>query len=768
VVDRAAAPSRFAPSERARIDVDPDGALAAITEPARITVVELAAGLGAAEIGADPDAVATEAVWLGAPARLVVLSRYPTSSAVHLLDPRGPRTLAEIRLEVPMRLLAGTGHCALAVGARGAAVLTAGEGHLTPFQFPTRGSPAVAGVATGQFLVALPGAIEEWDPVSRVPKRRLRLPRPAAITALGGTERVVWMTTQAEPARIDVIPLVSRGQPKAHDLPEPIAAVSGHPRSDLLVCVGAETGRVYVVDLDGRQRLRVAGLAGLERADSAGLVLARGATAVAAVRAGRPLAVAALDEGPGALAAAGRGGAGAVARDGARSPDGEGEGGGDRPEAPPRSSTLTEPDFAPAPAGRDPAARGPAGAGAAEERGAPRGREAGGGGPAGVAGREAGDREAGDDASGARPRGEAGGEPARRGAAGGEPAPRATEPSARGVAADAAPESARGGAVPAGSGAAPGVGLGPARGGAAPPGASAARGAGGEPVPGELRAPGAQRAPVPARAAARAAAPPPVPRPGAAAGAPLGFFPVAGGASPARLAAVGAPLVAAAKLGAEAAARWREELVAWARAIAAGIERDVPVAPLLEAVAARFDLTAAERRALALLYGAHLGGEPGAAPVDVARASGPDGWADALGRGALARARVAVYARSRVRLADPIRRALDELPPRWGELRGAPGAPALLAPWGLIAEPGEGSAPEPLGALAARALAQVGGALLVAHPGAHLRHLTVEGRARGAVPLLWDPGGGPVDPSEPAIFVVASEAAADRLGVPIL
>src|SRR5215813_6142379 len=94
--------------------------------------------------------------------------------------------------------------------------------------------------------------------------RRLKLPRAAAITAVGGSDRVVWMTTQQEPARIDVIPLVNRGQPKLHELPEPIAAVSSHPRSDLLVCVGGETGRLYVVDLDHRGRLRVIGPEGIE------------------------------------------------------------------------------------------------------------------------------------------------------------------------------------------------------------------------------------------------------------------------------------------------------------------------------------------------------------------------------------------------------------------------------------------------------------------------------------------------------------------------
>ena len=103
---------------------------------------------------------------------------------------------------------------------------------------------------SGRFVVALAGAIEEWDPQSRLPKRRLKLPRPAQITRVGGSDRVVWMTTEQDPARIDVIPLVNRGQTKVHELAEPIGHVASHPRSDLIACIGATSGRVYRYDFD--------------------------------------------------------------------------------------------------------------------------------------------------------------------------------------------------------------------------------------------------------------------------------------------------------------------------------------------------------------------------------------------------------------------------------------------------------------------------------------------------------------------------------------
>ena len=266
----------------------PDGAYAAIVETGRVVVVELAHGATVAEVGVATAFDQTDVAWIGAPPRLLVLSRRATNSTVHLIDLDGPRARAEIQIEGAMRLAATVGAHALVTGAGSTAVLTAGDAHLTPYQFPGRSLPGAVGVAARQFVVAIAGAIEEWDPQHRAPRKRLRLPRQAVITQLGGTERLVWMTTQQDPARIDVIAQVNRGQPKFHELPEPIAQVSGHPLRDLLVCVGRETGSVYVVDLDGRSQIRTISLGGLERADAAALFAGNGLGVIAA-RAGQPL-----------------------------------------------------------------------------------------------------------------------------------------------------------------------------------------------------------------------------------------------------------------------------------------------------------------------------------------------------------------------------------------------------------------------------------------------------------------------------------------------
>ncbi|MEJ7600488.1 MAG: hypothetical protein WKG01_21445 [Kofleriaceae bacterium] len=500
--------SSYLPAERPRIAVAGDGTLAAIIESARVTIVELPSGVERSAIGTDSDASATEAVWVGT--RLLVLTRFTAHSTVALIDPSGPRTISEIRLESPMRMFAAVGNHALVVGATGtlsAAVLTAGESQVTPYQFPTRAVPVAAGTAAGQFVVGLPGSIEEWDPQSRMPKRRLRLPRPAVITHVGGSDRVVWVTTQQDPTRIDVIALVNRGQPKAHDLPEPIAHICGHPRSDIVLCVGADSGRLYAVDLDGRTRLRVLGIEGIDRVEAMGLVIGRTFAAIAA-QAKRPLAVIALD--------------------------------GRETEATPEPVAAARPPDPPAPRSSlvDP-----------EDPDDPRG----------------------------------------------EPMPLgfATVPEKRAPAPVASP--------PPPEPAAP---------------ASLFRQATSDTT--------------------RSVAPPPPPALAAAPGAAQNLSEKFSAwrdrtrqSQPRAERAAGLPWT-------DPRPSWRDDAVTWARAVAAGTtDREAPIAESLELLGARLELPATLLPALVLLYGAHLAGDPGAAPVDVARVLGRR-WDEALGRGLLA------------------------------------------------------------------------------------------------------------------------------------
>jgi len=648
MVVRSASPAGgFTPAEQPRVSVAGDGSLAAIHEAARVTILEIPGGAAFAEIGVDPDALASEVAWIGTPPRLLVLARYAAHSTVHLLDPYGPRSIAEIRLEAPMRLFATVGASALVVGSLGAAVLAASDTHLTPYQFPTRSVPVAAGAAAGQFVVALAGSIEEWDPQSRMPKRRLRLPRAAAITAVGGSERVVWMTTQQEPARIDVIPLVNRGQPKAHDLPEPIARIAGHPRSDLVACVGADSGRLYIVDLDGRTRLRVIGPEGIDRIDATALIIGR-MVGVLAAQAHHPVAIVPLD---------GR--------------DLDPEAG-----APPRSDPAIRAAF-----GDEP-----------DEPGAP-------GEP------------------GAGPRLEA-------------PVP--PPPVAAASTAASPPTAARPVAPPASAASLFRHPTSPA----APPRSVAA--AAPRPVQSTSERFSAWRDLV-RQDQPRADPIPPAVVPGSAAAHPAGPLPRG-----------------------DARQSWRDEVVAWSRAVTAGaMDTNAPASPAILAVLARFELALQLQPVLVLLYGAHLCGERGAAPIDVARVLDRQ-WDEALGRGELAERGVAEYAGSRVALSPVILRVLDERPPATGTLVGEPGTVALLGPCIVVA------GDEPLTQVAEPCLARVGGAILAARDDADRAALLFEARAYGAAPMLRAPASLDAAPTEAAIFVVGDADLADRLGVPRL
>ncbi len=620
----------FVPAQAPRISVASDGTLAAIHEPSRITVLALPSCTAIAEVGVDPEAGASEVVWLGSPPRLAVLSRFAAHSTVHLLDPRGPRTIAEIRLESPMRLMASVGIHALALGALGAAVLTATETHLTPYQFPARAVPTKGGAAGPLFVVAVPGAIEEWDPQSRMPKRRLKLPKPGVITALGGSDRVVWMTTQQDPTRLDVFALVNRGQPKFHELPEPIGYVASHPRSDVLACIGTDTGRLYGVDLDRKAAIRAIDLEGIDRVEAAGLVITR-TSAVLAAQARRPVVLVALD---------GRELEASVSVPASFAPEPRRAERHDQAdvqdpgfaEAPVRTSTLygdalPEPVAPPAVLSPSPVMQAPPGMA-----------------PAMVIARPPVD-----------------------------PGPRAPMKSVAVSLADRfsswrASTSSLAAAVPRAI----------------------------EPV-----------------------APPPAP-----------------------------PSI-----------HWRDELAIWTRSVIVGTTTRLPPNVLaIELLAQRLAIAAPLHAGLAFLYGAHLCGEPGVAPVDLARVLAQN-WDEALGRGQLASSEVATFRDSRIRLATFAQRMLDQLHPATGTIVGTPGPIELLSACVVVAPEDQ-----PLGLVAEAMLPLVGGAILAADPNVDPRELVLEARAHGAVAMVR----GATTTDTTIILVVSDEARADQLELPRL
>lgn len=630
-----------------RVVAATDGTLVAVAEGAGITLCELPQRTRIAEINIDPDASAFDVGWLGA--RLLVVSRFEAHTTVHLLDPQGPRTLSEIELEAPMRLFATVGPYALVAGSAGVAILSASDTHVTPYQFPARVAPTAACGSASRFMVAVPGAIEEWDPQSRLPKRRLRLPRPANITALGASDRVVWMTTQQEPSRLDVVPLVNRGQPKAHDIGEPIAFATGHPRSELVLCLGAETGKLYAVDLDGRARHRVVSADGLARIDGAALVLSGRQPAVAIAESGGALVLASLEQ---REVEADRPSTPAIAlpwSDGGSKRSSLVEDNADaQPELPTESvaSMGTRANIAAPWGARGSADLGSLGAlGFVADRGA-----------ATVAGESSwASRSTLVEMSAA---------PAV------VPAHSAVIPAAPPATAPAPPSTTKA-SLKSGSDLSKRF--------------SAWRDRLKETAPGHAVTGGSSVEPVPTFAA------------------------VQPGTEPIALAR---------------GDDWRDELVTWARGDRAA---PLPSLPNLATLAHRFELGDDLLPALAACYGAHLCGERGVAPADLARLAG---WPEALGRGELARTAIATFDDSRVRLAEPVQRALDELAPRWGDIVGDATPSSLLGPCAIVA-PGE-----PLADIARRVLSAIGGGILAASRQPDVDALFLEARARGLVPLL--------------------------------
>ncbi|MEO8554017.1 MAG: hypothetical protein ABI678_28780, partial [Kofleriaceae bacterium] len=436
---------------------------------------------------------------------------------------------------------------------------------------------------------------------------------------------------QADPTRLDVFALVNRGQPKFHELPEPIAHVAAHPRSDLLACVGADHGRIYIVDLDGRSPIRTVGA---ERVEAAGLVLGR-MVGVLAAQARQPLALIQLD-------------------------------GREQETSAAMPATLPLPRTAEP----DPAAK------------------------SSLYDEDEAVREV------------------------------ATTVTLQGHLA-AAPEPtspAKLTSVPA--------------------------------TPSLFRTAQAQAPVAPVRAAAAKPAAPVQSlterfsswRDRMRLAQPRSSDPV----TPAQI---------------DTRPPWRDEVATWARGVMTGsLERPPGGLGWLAPLATRFELADYLLPGVALLYGAHLAGEMGVAPVELARVLARD-WDEALGRGQLAGAMLAVYRDSRVRLAPFAQRMLDELTPTQGQLVGQPGPVALLAACVVVAP-----ADAVLGVIAEATLAAAGGAILAAHPHADPIELALEARAYGAVPMLRVtphtveriPHDGPI------ILVLDDEALADHLELPRL
>lgn len=254
------APRAFAPVNPRAVVAAPDGSWIAVVDATGTTILDpVTAAVHKTFLDASAD---FDVAWAGNPSRLLLVGRVRGATLVQLLDVTAPtpRELGHVHFAEPLRVLATGALHALLVGERGARVAAATNDRLDVGEFPAKSVPTAAGAfGPHHAIVAVNGALEEWDLHARQSRRRFRLPRPAPVRMVGGSERVLWTVSDADPTRVEIFPLVQRGQPKVHELPEPIAAISGHPRVELLVWIGAASGQARLLDLDGKGRGRELG-----------------------------------------------------------------------------------------------------------------------------------------------------------------------------------------------------------------------------------------------------------------------------------------------------------------------------------------------------------------------------------------------------------------------------------------------------------------------------------------------------------------------------
>jgi hypothetical protein len=215
-----------------------------------------------------------------------------------------------------------------------------------------------------------------------------------------------------------------------------------------------------------------------------------------------------------------------------------------------------------------------------------------------------------------------------------------------------------------------------------------------------------------------------------------------------------APPPAAPRPGEPARARtWRDPLATLGADLARGTDAEVPVVAddtELGQLAHRLALPAAARRALIVLYGLHLVGEPGVAIARLARATGD--WTEALGQGELGMLAMLRRRGGKVGLRSAVTDLLDGVSPR--AIRVIGGTVTTARP-GATRLPRDGRSDAELEA----ELATLLGRIAVIEGGAALGLL--EARLHGATALaLTPPEARPVPwPRDAGLVVIADPGA---------
>jgi len=230
--------------EQVRLIAAGTGGLVALVDSAQATILELPGLVTVAEIGlptGDCDVAFAGAL-------LIVLARAVTSdSTLHVIDPRGPKKLGSLKLRGTARIAAIADDHVLVAGIS-TAVVEVGRLDAGAQALPLRGVMTAAGTSEGRFLLCMGGALEEWDPATRKPARRLRVDQAIEPWLVGGNEHRVWIVSRKQPAQLDVVELAKKTSRRV-ELPEPVARVVPHRRGDIVVALGEST-RAYLVFID--------------------------------------------------------------------------------------------------------------------------------------------------------------------------------------------------------------------------------------------------------------------------------------------------------------------------------------------------------------------------------------------------------------------------------------------------------------------------------------------------------------------------------------
>ena len=226
------------------IATSPDGQWAVVRRGREVSLLANAAGPATSRLELPTEDA--DLVIVGPPSVLAIVTREPAEDGgaatgwVLLHQPPYLDPVARLELEVPMRLAAVTGPRLVLVSLDGKAVsIVRVAGRALSAQPLVPGSPIefAVGLERNQVLFGLWRKLEAWDAVSCRPLFRMQLQLPPPPRTIGPAHGHLWAV---RPGGEDVLLCrLSDGRPFQHSVGAPIDEVVSHPASPLLILATA-------------------------------------------------------------------------------------------------------------------------------------------------------------------------------------------------------------------------------------------------------------------------------------------------------------------------------------------------------------------------------------------------------------------------------------------------------------------------------------------------------------------------------------------------